>query len=532
MIDVQALDRVTQRVVTADGGTYLRAYDGGLLLNEIPLNGSNVPGEINDIMLLQRAAIAYDVDSFVGAKAGALIDASTGLPISGGGASSDATMSVGTAAAPLTAAMFGGQNNGVGTGGYPKRKTLATFESVASCLYTTLSGTGSRADDYSDPMFGDVWTFPNAGYGGLATNGKSLAITVSNFGKALSMPTTANTVAYDVSTSNIYLQMKMLTNNLLTNLSVRLYSTGTPALAGANYVQASFGYARHRYSGDWQTLGVPIDDFVVVGTGADLANITHAAIHVDTTSSSACTVLVGAIFACPKILNKASVSISFDDCRADTWTDAAKYMVRRGLPGVLYPGAISASLRANPNQFQLTLRQIELLKRLYGWQVAYQAFDTEAPVDTTDGFLAKMSKLHGLHSANGLGGGNDGSYFSGIGVNSMYDEVFRAQFRSMRSYRIYSVPELAGVHGEVVPFADPYNLKTIGVDTSAHSAANLTDVIARAVVRKSHVNFVFHGISIAGATFTGLIDYLDANRATVDVMTFDQLVMKINASSF
>lgn len=68
MIDLNLLDRVVQKVESTQAGTFLRAYDGATVINEVELSSSKVPGEINDLMLLQRTAIAYGVDSFVGSK--------------------------------------------------------------------------------------------------------------------------------------------------------------------------------------------------------------------------------------------------------------------------------------------------------------------------------------------------------------------------------------------------------------------------------------------------------------------------------
>ena len=68
MIDLNLLDRVVQKVESTSAGTFLRAYDGATVLNEVALSSSKVPGEINDLMLMQRTAIAYGVDSFVGSK--------------------------------------------------------------------------------------------------------------------------------------------------------------------------------------------------------------------------------------------------------------------------------------------------------------------------------------------------------------------------------------------------------------------------------------------------------------------------------
>jgi len=457
----------------------------------------------------------------------------TDLTAGVGGVSANSTVAITASSVSQNALLFGGNHNSVGLGGYPKRKTLGVFESSAGILGLLVGGTANRSDDYSDPFVGDTWNAANSSYGNVPTNGKSVKIATSSFGRYLILPTAANAVTADVSASNVYVQIKVITDNQATNVAIRLYSTGAPATSGADYHLATLSPQFHRFSGDWQTISVPIEAFSAVGTGATLTAITHAGVYVDNTVSAACDILIGDVFSCPKILSKAVVIIGFDDCRADTWTDAAKYMMRKGIPGVLYPGAISSVVRASPDQFQMTIRQLELLKRLYGWQVAYQAFNSEAPAVTTGDFEKDMSALHALFAAYGLAGGNDGSYFSSINVNNpTYDSVFRKSFRSMRNYKVWSAAQLGGAYGETVPIADPYSIRSVGVDTATQSAANLTGVVDNAIARKTMALFTFHGVTTGTPTFTGLIDYLDANRATVDVMTMDQLVMKINAASF
>jgi len=452
---------------------------------------------------------------------------------SGDGAAANSVVTVDTVTVTtLKTPLFGGKHNGQGLGGYPKRKTLASFEGTATTLSLLIGGTCALSEDYTDPFVGDTYNAANSSYGNAKTNGKSIKLASSNFGKRLVIPNAVNAVACDVSAGNIYVQVKFSTDNQSTDLYIRLYSTGTPATAGADYVIAKISYQYYRLSGDWQTFGVPIESFTVVGAGATLTSITHAGVSIDNAASSACDVLIGDVFFCPRILSKGSVIIGFDDCRSDTWTDGAKYMMRKGIPGVLYPGAVASVLRGGVDQFQMSVRQMELLQRLYGWQIAYQAFDTEAPVSTADEFGANMGELHAMYNAAGWGYGNDGSYFSGVNINSAYDNEFRKNFRSMRSYKVFSSPQMAAVYGEVVPLPDPYNIRSIGVDTSTHTLANLTGVVDNCITRKSTAIFIFHAAGIGDTKFTGLIDYLDANRATVDCMTMDQLVNKINASSF
>jgi hypothetical protein len=428
------------------------------------------------------------------------------------------------------------RSSGLPLGGWPRMKTISLFRDPAAAALTTVSGTPSLGSDYSDPFSGEGWIASNAAAGGANTNGRSLSLALAANARGRVLPTSIAANAVDVTGHNVYLQLKVIAGTAQANLGdlkVRLYSTATPDGNGANYHEANLNWPNYNTLriGRWQTLAVPIGRFAAVGTGAALTAITHAGVDITATTAAA-TVLIGKVFAAPQVLSKGVAVIGFDDCRADTWTDAAKYMIPRGIPGVLYPGAIAAVMRSSADQFQMAMSQITALQKYHGWQIASQAWDTESPTDSLPEFAAKMSAMRSLYEANGWVGGADGSYFSNVSFSSSRDAVFEKSFRTMRSYTIPSTSEMASMVGNVIPFADPQNLHGLGVDTGAHSAADLTGLAGRAATNKTAVIYVFHGVTTAAAAFTGLIDYLDANRGTVDSMTMDQLVFTARAKAF
>lgn len=420
----------------------------------------------------------------------------------------------------------------IGLGGFPRQKTLFLPQNGN---YTSANTSATVTLNYSDPFVGDTYNASNPSAGNQPTNGVSLSMNLTALGSISHvMPTAANAVAQDLTGHNVYVTFKVISGAgfNLSALAVRLFDTTTPNINGANYLNKTLtypDYGRVR-NGVWETFAVPIEAFSVVGTGANIAAITHASVRIQTQSGAA-QVLIGRVFVAPKTLTKGAVSIGFDDCRADTWTFGARYMNQRGMPGVLYPGAIASVIRSTPDQFNMTMDQVKKLQDYYGWQVAAQAWDSENPTDTLEKFTENMSALSALYDTVGYGGGADGSYFSNVSLGSSRDPVFRKSFRTMRSFQTYSATEMAGYNGECLPFADRYNLHGFGVNMGTMALADITAVIDRVIARKTHLNLVFHE-SYSSTLFNGIINYIDANRANLDVVTIDQLAFKSRVGAF
>lgn len=457
----------------------------------------------------------------------------TDLTTGAGGVAADTLITVATSGnlISLNAPSVGSPVFGVGLGGYPRRKTISVFEG-GGVLSANLAGSPTVSQDWSEPFIGQTFSASNASFGNVPTNGVSIKANIPASADVVIVQSTANSSAVNVVGGNIYLQINKMSGTFDGNLQVRLYSGASPSASSANYHQGTFQYPHNVITGDWQTISVPIEAFSVVGAGADTSAITHAGVRISSTSGTV-DMLIGSVFFCPKVLSKGAVIVAFDDCRADTWTDGAKYMVKRGIPGVLYPGAVASTLRTSVDQFQMSLRQMEVLQRLYGWQIAAQAWDTENPSgQTNDEFSGNLNAQKAFYAAAGWAGSMDGSYFSNVNVNSAFDAEFRRHYRSMRGYKINSAGEIGFVQPETAPIGDPYYVRSVGVDTAVHTAAHLTAIVDKAIAQKGVAIFTFHGVTTGTATFTGLIDYLDTNRATVDSLTMDQLVHTIRARAY
>lgn len=427
-------------------------------------------------------------------------------------------------------------------GGYPRRRNLHAWKSASDINFRLAAGAASATDDYSDPIVGEPYQASNAGAGGAPTNGRSIRVGWGAGGIGVVGSKAILPAAVDVSGKNIYLQFKLLSGSSANlGLTVRLFSTGVPSgtASGADYHIGEFCLQNgaNIVAGAEHTIAIPIEAFTAVGAGATLTAITHVYFAVNGATAGA--LLLRDIFCCPRVLSRGVVTIGFDDCRADTWTDAARYMQQYGMPGVLYPGAVGLVIRQNLDQFQMSLAQMRHLQDRYGWQIAAQAWDTENPdvvnpAETLQQFAAKLSAMQQFYRAQKWTGGKSGSFFSNVSKGGARDAVFYKAFQTMRSYAIKSVGITPSVMPECVPIADPMNLISFGMDTSIHTVALTSALVDRAIAQKGVVRFVFHGVTTATANFTGLIDYIAARQAdgTLDVMTEKQLIDTARARAF
>lgn len=411
---------------------------------------------------------------------------------------------------------------------YPKKRFLGAF-TTAAAAQTTLTGGATKSDDTTDPASGNqsAGTYPN-------NMGTSPIITLGSGGAATAIPSATALAAQDLTGTNVYAYFKVLDGGAngpgSVTAGIRLYTGTTVNSGGANYLTATV--TNWNPTLEWQILGFAIEDFAAVGTATlgDITAITHAGLRLGGVTVST-QIELGGFFVCPKQAAKGLVVIGFDDCRADTWTDAAYELIKRGFPGTLFPGAINAVLRSSVDQFQMNVSQLQKLNRIHGWQVASQAWDTESPAYSGDQAVAAMSQQRALWAGLRTTGGIDGSYFSNLGPHvTGWKPAFKENFRLMRGFNIGSSGAITAkqVLPETFPIADPNYVRALGVDLNANTTADLTNFAGYAAASKSLAIFVFHGVTASNSTqfakFTALLDYLDANRATLEVCVLDRAV--------
>jgi hypothetical protein len=410
---------------------------------------------------------------------------------------------------------------------WPKKRYLGSFTTTAAALSSLSGGATLSSTDTTDPYWANsaLTAYP----GNLGT---SPVVTLPSAGAATVIPSNTALTAVDLTGMNVYVVFKVIAGGAIgpgsLTAGIRLYNGASPSAAGANYKAST--RTDFNPSLEWQVLGMAIEDFADVGTGADITQITHCGIRLGGTTVST-QVELGGFFACPKQLSKAAVIIGFDDCRQDTWTDAFPEMHKRGFPGVLYPGAAASVMRATDDQFQMNPNELFKLNRIHGWQVASQAYSTENPAFSGDQATSEMASLRALWEGIKVSGGYDGSYFSNLGPHvTGWKDAFKTNFRTMRGYNIASSGAITAKQAtpETFPIADPNYVKALGVDLNAHALADLTNYVSYAAATKGVAILIFHGVAASNGTqyakFTGLLDYLDANRATIEVCTFDRVI--------
>lgn len=334
--------------------------------------------------------------------------------------------------------------------------------------------------------------------------------------------------------------------NAILNLGtcyVNLYNDSNPAATKTNYMRANFGSLsiNETFTGEWQIFRVPVEAFVVVGTIPDTAAYLQSVrygglqfVH-SVNNADSFQVSVGTFTNVPKGLTKGVVVLGFDDCRRDTYAYAYPKLKAYGFPGVLYPGAINATLDKNDTSFMNTANLLEM--QADGWQVASQAWDTENPSSTPAEFAATMDLMKEFYAAKGFAGGADGSYFSNVNFGSVYQSVFDSKFRTQRGFRQFNDATLP--RPEPIPVSRPNFINAYGVNTASNTATNgMIPYATRAGQWKSAAIFVWHGLGTGdaklaadGGTLTGfekLLEWLNSaeGRALVDVVTWDEAVRR------
>lgn len=356
-------------------------------------------------------------------------------------------------------------------------------------------------------------------------------------------PSAALTTGVNVTDGIIRLWFKPIANvfNGLNKFSIELHSAGTPSAVTANFHQLNaFGapsdlnqrLTSATGTGRWQCYSVAVNNFILAGTGADLTSIKFARLILR--SPGATTVLqIGNIEFVPNQFTKAKCILSFDDGFQSQLTYAAAQMAKYGFPGVLFPSPITTTIGIDSDR--LTPTQIKNMHDNLGWQIGSQSWSTESNtiVDamTEDQFTSEVSRIRNWQKSLGITGGEHGSYFSNVGPTDMIAyPTFRKHFRSMRTFFEGATAIPPFQIGETLPFGDPMAVRAINGATTAwatNTSSQLQAHVDQAITNKGIAYFIWHNdLATAGNARTGfdsLLAYLDANRATIDVVTEDDL---------
>jgi hypothetical protein len=415
-----------------------------------------------------------------------------------------------------TAPMFGGRVH--------MRRTLNARFLARLATVSDVQGTISGLSDVTeaDALFGSSAL-------SLVTTGATLV----TLAPAVVAPTSVNVTA-----GNIRFWLKPVLNMFanMDRFSVELHSAGTPASPTANFhtIDLAGGngpsWLRGRLTsqnglGRWQAVGIPVGKFVATGNGADLTQIIFARILLRSSSGNSLTVRIGGIDFVPNALTKAKCILSFDDAYATQATVVAPLMAKYGFRGVLYPSpAVTVGSTG-----KLSVAQMQNLHDNFGWQVASQAWTSEAQafIDglSVDSFVGELAKVRNWQRAIGVTGGEHGSYFSGVTATDMIAfPAFRKHFRSMRAYDGGNSSGDPLAFGEMWPWADPMRVASLAGDlyTGTDNATRIQAHIDQAVLNRGVAFITWHDITANAnvqAGFSTVLSYLDSQRANIDVCT-------------
>lgn len=430
----------------------------------------------------------------------------------------------------------------------PGQRTLAIFDAKANLTFAGSTNTTNAAADTADVASADG-QFGGSGVRFTPRSSGDLKVTAS---AALATPVDVSGGGY------VRVWFKPIANcNIAGNVNrfaMELHSAGTPAAPTNNYITTHIGgndiyglLTSMTGEGRWQAQGCSIGEFGVttagsfngtmikdgatIPAGVDLTSIKFARMYLQSASGqTAFTMEISHIEWVPNPLPKAHCIIGFDDGYALNY--ALPAMQRYGFPGVLYPGAVAGIVGTSG---KLTPQQLINLQDVQGWQVASQAWIDE---DLTrflalseDGRTAEFSKLRNWHNSLGLFGGGHGSYYSGVSATEMVPwPSIRRSFRSMRRFDTAN----GGGHPlgitEMYPWRDPFNIRAVNFAsfTGANDWTNRhkLGVDAAIAVKGVHLAMGHNELASAGTVrtnFESFLSYLDANRASIEVVTEDYL---------
>lgn len=373
-----------------------------------------------------------------------------------------------------------------------------------------------------------------------------LRLTTTALSQVVIGPANVNAVTTDVRNGSIafwFRPVNNVYNGLRDRFGIELHSAGTPTSPTSNYhqlppTQMGFDLCQRLTSdaglGRWQRYSAAIQQFQSVGTGADLSAIKFARLVFRSPSGVSMTIALGNIEFLPNPLTKAKAIIGFDDDWLGQNNVVAVAMAKYGFPGVLYPSPIAGRVGVN-DALYISPSQIRNLHDNHGWQIASQAWATEDStiIDnmTEAQRTAEYGKLRAWHRAMGVTGGEHGSYFSNVSQKDMGAyPTFRKHFRSMRCFMNGNDATPPFPVGETFPFGDPMLIRCLnfGYLSNTNITQRLQEHAEQAITNKGVAFFAGHDdASVPGniqSAMLNLLAFLDANRATIEVCTEEDLL--------
>jgi hypothetical protein len=160
---------------------------------------------------------------------------------------------------------------------------------------------------------------------------------------------------------------------------------------------------------------------------------------------------------------------------------------------------------------QMTMKQIDLLQEMYGWQVGSYANRTNLRADflplDQDGVASEFQNHQALLMSRGYKGIQDCVYFNDTGSADQNIYGFlKKNYRSIRAYH----GQVSFPKNETLPVGDPQNVRAYGV-FPGDLATKLIQLVDDAITYKDVCILVFHEIERSPNLFGNSTNYLGYN---------------------
>jgi hypothetical protein len=265
-------------------------------------------------------------------------------------------------------------------------------------------------------------------------------------------------------------------------------------------------------SGGWFLRGASLSQLIAVGTGADLTQIGAVQISVKSSAGANAGVLsLGPwMKLTPAQSPKAKCVFWFDDNYAGDWSIVLAMFERYGWKGVL-----AANIAQSDGNTPEQLRRMNK----YGWQIGSHA-PTNAEHTGLAGMQLRQVFAKSRHNALAIGvtGSEDWAWWGGLLLTpdslKAVDQFFRSgRFNQSAARFVETLPP-------VNPQATQAWLQADGEALSGPQA-----YVDQAIAAKGLAQFVLHNpANVPTQTWLqGMLDYLDARRDVIDVVTIDEV---------
>lgn len=420
---------------------------------------------------------------------------------------------------------------------YAPAKMLANITDTSQ---VTKSGTGTMSNDTTDMIAGPASVICLASGGNSTTTYRA--------------PVNASTFDLTAGVNVIRLPLKLYTNTWdtsakqwtrFTSLKLQISSDGFSSGNFHEVTIANVGSNWH-VNNRWCWMGWNASDFTAAGSGATLTAINCVRLSIQAGGSAGdVQISWGPVFVCPIQATKAMAVISFDDGYATGFTEGAKRMMAYGFPGVLFP---------NPKQIgwtEMRIADFEKLRDFHGWQIASHQWSSTEHNQHEEGLTLEQQwgKIRAWQQAMGAQRGaddyawsgslaflSDGTYDTALanGVHYHYQDHWdqvRKNFRTART----TYAKAGSV--ESCPPVDPHRIRCWlwGADVwnGGSFATDPKLYVDRVIGCKGLAYFCIHNTIGSDPTdttnFDTLLAYLDSNRATIDTVTLDTAIARMNA---